>query len=354
MTTPRRARLDPAIFNLPVEKMRAGYYSDKYFLRARDILRADHASPHVTLQVFGKADALLGGIDEAIAILKLCSDDYDALTVRALYDGDTISPWEVVLEIEGPYDHFAHLETLYLGVLARRTRVGTNTRRVVDAARPKDIMFFPARHDHWLVQTGDGYAAHIAGAIGVSTDAQASWWGSEGVGTVPHGLIAAYGGDTLKASRKFLENMPPDVRLVTLVDFENDCVRTSLELADALGPALYGVRIDTSEMMVDRSVQPMMGHFKPTGVNPQLVHNVRNALDAGGHSHVRIVVSGGFTVEKIQIFESLGVPVDAYGVGSSLFQGRFDFTADVVQLEGRPCAKVGREYRANPRLEEVR
>lgn len=348
-----KPRLDPAIFNLPVEKMRAGYYSDKYFVRARDVLRADHCSPRVTVQVFGKADALLGGIDEAIAILKLCSDDWSRLNVRALHDGDTISPWEVVLEIEGPYDDFAHLETLYLGVISRRTRVGTNTRRVVDAARPKDVMFFPARHDHWLVQTGDGYAAHIAGAIGVSTDAQASWWGSEGIGTVPHGMIAAYGGDTVLASRKFLEHIPSDILLVTLVDFENDCVRTSLELAEALGPRLYGVRIDTSEMLVDTSVFPMMGRFKPTGVTPQLVHNVRNALDQAGHPAVRIVVSGGFTAEKIQLFESLGVPVDAYGVGSSLFLGRFDFTADVVRREGKPCAKVGRGYLENARLEQV-
>jgi nicotinate phosphoribosyltransferase len=64
-------------------------------------------------------------------------------------------------------------------------------------------------------------------------------------------------------------------------------------------------------------------------------------------------VSGGFTVEKIRHFETQGVPVDAYGVGSSLFQGRYDFTADVVLLEGRPCAKAGREYRPNPRLERV-
>ena len=346
-------RLDPAIFHLPVEKMRAGYYSDKYFVRARNVLRGDGYSPNVTVQVFGKADALLGGIDEAIAILKLCSDDWSRLKVKALYDGDTISPWEVVLEIEGPYDEFAHLETLYLGVLARRTKVGTNTRRVVDAARPKDVMFFPARHDHWLVQTGDGYAAHIAGAIGVSTDAQASWWGSEGIGTVPHGLIAAYGGDTVLASRKFLEHMPEEVRLVTLVDFKNDCVRTSLELADALGSRLYGVRLDTSELLVDKSVLPMMGRFKPTGVTPQLVHNVRDALDHAGHTDVHIVVSGGFTAEKIREFEALGVPVDTYGVGSSLFQGRYDFTADVVRKEGQPCAKVGREYRPNARLQRV-
>jgi nicotinate phosphoribosyltransferase len=97
-----------------------------------------------------------------------------------------------------------------------------------------------------------------------------------------------------------------------------------------------------------------MGQFKPTGVCPQLVWNVREALDQHGFSKVKIVVSGGFTVEKIQEFELLGVPVDAYGVGSSLFQGRFDFTADVVKHEGKPAAKVGRAYRDNPRLEVVR
>ncbi|HET7023796.1 MAG TPA: hypothetical protein VFI39_01155 [Gemmatimonadales bacterium] len=349
----RHTRLDPAIFNLPVDKMRAGYYSDKYFVRAREILLADGARPRVTMQVFGKSSAYLGGIDEAVAILRLCAVEWPSLTVHALHEGDEVAPWETVMLIEGPYDAFAHLETLYLGVLSRRTRVGTNTRRVVDAARPKDVMFFPARHDHWLVQTGDGYAAHVAGAIGVSTDAQASWWGSEGVGTVPHALIAAYGGDTVLATQKFAEYIPASVQVVTLADFENDCVRTSLECARALGDRLYGVRIDTSEMLVDRSLWNVMGRFKPNGVNPQLVRNVREALDREGFTKVRIIVSGGFTVEKIREFEALKVPVDAYGVGSSLFQGRFDFTADVVLRDGKPCAKVGREYRPNPRLERV-
>jgi nicotinate phosphoribosyltransferase len=349
----RRPRLDPFIFHLPVEKMRAGYYSDKYFVRTRDILLANGSRPRVAMQVFGKTHAYLGGIDEAIAILKLCAVEWRELVVHALHDGDEIQPWESVLLIEGPYDAFAHLETLYLGVLARRTKVGTNTRRVVDAARPKEVMFFPARHDHWLVQTGDGYAAHVAGAIGVSTDAQASWWGSEGVGTVPHALIAAFGGDTVLATRKFAEHIPESVRVITLVDFDNDCVGTSLACARALGNRLYGVRLDTSETMVDKSIIPEMGTFRPTGVNPQLVRNVRGALDREGFREVRIVVSGGFTVEKIRQFEEEGVPVDAYGVGSSLYQGRYDFTADVVMVDGKAIAKVGREYRPNPRLERV-
>ncbi|HEX6408732.1 MAG TPA: nicotinate phosphoribosyltransferase [Gemmatimonadales bacterium] len=350
---PARRRLDPEVFNLPVAKMRAGYYSDKYFVRSRDILLAEGYRPRVTMQVFGKSSAFLGGIDEAIAILKECAVEWSELKVWALYDGDEVEPWETVLLIEGPYDAFAHLETLYLGVLSRRTRVGTNTRKVVEAAAPKEVLFFPARHDHWLVQTGDGYAAHVAGAIGVSTDAQASWWGSEGVGTVPHALIAAYGGDTVAATRKFADHLGPGVRLISLVDFHNDCVRTSLEVAEGLGDRLYGVRLDTSEMLVDRSLWQEMGQFRPTGVNPQLVWNVRRALDQAGHHKIKIFVSGGFTAEKIREFERAGVPVDGYGVGSSLFEGRYDFTADIVLLEGKPAAKIGRSFRPNPRMEEV-
>ena len=155
------------------------------------------------------------------------------------------------------------------------------------------------------------------------------------------------------ASRKFAEHSDPSIRLITLVDFDNDCVGTSLAVAKLLGDRLYGVRLDTSETLVDKSVIPQMGTFKPTGVNPQLVSNVRRALDAEGYRDVKIIVSGGFTVEKIRQFEEQNIPVDAYGVGSSLFQGRFDFTADVVMLEGKPCAKVGRAYRPNSRLERV-
>jgi nicotinate phosphoribosyltransferase len=214
-------------------------------------------------------------------------------------------------------------------------------------------MFFPARFDHWLVQIGDGYAAHIAGAIGVSTDAQASWWGSSGIGTVPHALIAAFGGDTVAASVAFAERMPDAVKVITLVDFDNDGVGTSLAVARALGARLFAVRLDTSESMVDRSVIPQMGSFDPRGVNPQLVRNVRAALDAHGFGHVQISVSGGFDAAKIRRFEAEGVPVDSYGVGSSLFAGTFDFTADIVLADGKPVAKAGRSYQPNPRLERV-
>jgi nicotinate phosphoribosyltransferase len=352
-SAPTRSRLDPEVFRLPVERIKAGYYSDAYFNLTRELLLESERHANVTVQVFQKQHSVLGGIDEAIAVLKLCSDDWSGLEVRALHEADEIEPWEPVLQIDGDYSLFAHLETVYLGVLSRRTRIMRNVRSVVDAANGKPILFFPARHDHWLVQTGDGWAAHVAGAIGVSTDAQASWWGGRGVGTVPHGLIAAFGGDTVAAAQAWADRFAAEMNVPVLVDFENDSVRTALEVAEALGDKLWGVRLDTSELMVDRALWARMGDLKPTGVNPELVRLVREALDAAGHQHVHIVVSGGFDAGKIAEFERGGTPVDAYGVGSSLVQGANDFTADVVRLEGRDCAKAGRRYRPSPRLERV-
>jgi nicotinate phosphoribosyltransferase len=363
MATQISARLDPAIFRLPVDRIRQGYYSDAYFVYTKRLLEAENYHPHVTMQVFQKHDSVLGGIDEAIAILKLCSGHadpagnwvlgWDELEVKALNEGDPIDPWETVLTIEGDYSLFAHLETVYLGVMARRSLIMRNVKEVVEAARGKQIFYFPARHDHWLVQTGDGWSAHVAGAIGVSTEAQASWWGGRGIGTVPHGLIAAYGGDTVTAATLFANRFHTEMNITVLVDFENDSVKTALEVAHALGPKLWGVRLDTSEQLVDRSLQDEIDDVKPTGVNPLLVEKVRAALDAAGFNDVRIVVSGGFNAARIREFEAAGVPVDAYGVGSSLIRGENDFTADVVLLEGRPVAKAGRSYRPNPRLEKV-
>lgn len=375
-------RTAPHVFDLPVRKMREGYYSDQYFNLTKELLEDTGFDPVVRMQAFQRKEGVLGGIDEAIAILKLCSgyqkpgnvdnhdrfNDYgpswvngfDKLVVKALHEGDEIKPWEPVLEITGPYSLFAHLETVILGVMARRTVVMNNVREAIAAANGKPLWFFPARHDHWAVQTGDGIAAHVAGVAGVSTDAGASWWGGRGMGTIPHSLIAAYGGNTVLAAKAFADKYADEMNVTVLVDFDNDSVFTALAVADALGDKLWGVRLDTSGNLVDRSLihHRDYGSFAPNGVVPELVQLVRDALDKQKHQAVKIVVSGGFKAEKIRQFESLGVPVDAYGVGSSLIRGSNDFTADIVQVREvdgsyTGVAKKGRWYRNSERLEVV-
>src|SRR6201995_1089137 len=128
MATQTQARLDPAIFRLPVDRIRRGYYSDAYFVYTKQLLEAEGHPPHVTMQVFQKRDSVLGGIDEAIAILKLCSgreahdgtwiNGWSDLEVHALREGDQIGPHDTGLTIEGDYSLFAHLETVYLGTMA--------------------------------------------------------------------------------------------------------------------------------------------------------------------------------------------------------------------------------------------
>lgn len=349
----RRKRLDPAVFNLPVEQIRQGYYTDTYFVRSRDMVRGDKRTPVVTMQFTGKNEGWLSGIDESIALLKLCADDWNALTVNALYEGDRFEAWDTVLTVEGPYEAFGHLETLCLGALCRRTKVCTNAKLVCDAANSKPVMFFGARDDVFWNQPGDGFAAMVGGVKMASTDAQASLFGGKSVGTIPHALIAAFGGDTVKAAKRFAESYP-DIEVIALVDYDNDSVKTALDVARALEDRLWGVRLDTSENMVDKSVVPLMGAFKPTGVNAPLVWNVRDALDEEGYGDVKIIVSGGFTAARIAAFSEEGVPVDAYGVGAGLFDGSFDFTADIVTVNGKSESKAGRKLRENPRLERVK
>lgn len=337
----------------PTDSALVGFYSAKYFPRAGKI--AEHTKRSVKMQFFQrKENTVLCGIDIAIALLDGV-EGRDQLTIKALDEGDIIQPWEPVLTIEGPYYLFAHLESPLLGLLARPTRVATNTRRVVEAANGKPVFMFCDRFDIPEAQVYDGYATAIGGATAVCTDAMESGTISAeislpAIGTMPHALIAYFGGDVVEACRAFRGEFP-EVPLHALVDFNNDCVTDSLRCLAEFGEDLKGVRLDTAGTLVDKSLAEWETGIDNEdrlfrGVNKFLVEKVREALDANGGKHVQITVSGGFTAEKIAAFERDSVPVSNYAVGSSLLKDQIDFTADLV----RPVAKVGREEKDDSRL----
>jgi nicotinate phosphoribosyltransferase len=360
------------------------------------------------------------GVDKALEMIRECSGYWsdgkffntsDKLEVWALEDGCTVmgegDPRTVfpVLKIRGRYRDFAILETPTLGILTRASRVATNVYETLVAARGKPVLFFPARFDLHEVQAADGYAYQIAVArfnldyareLGpfVSTDAQGDWWGGAGGGTVAHAAIACFLGDTAEAMLAFAQVVPGDIPRIALVDFNNDCVNDSLKVCSAMFGRyrelretgheaqaerykLYGVRLDTSKNLRDISVPPLGDPELDLGVNPRLVFLVRQALDNASEDwkvpiswqetarqfcrSVKIVVSGGFTPDKIRRFEKLNVPVDIFAVGSSLFDNHgptvTDYTADVVRvkLNGKwvDMAKIGRQSCENPELQRV-
>ncbi len=432
MNLQNKMRLQPSVFKIPTDKLRAGYYTDRYFLRTQEVLRSGGQNIRVGYQFFPRKDAVICGLDEAIAILKTCAGQYrnipqaerlyrslrevqwklqqanflqkrsqiskwearraalreelnllwenrwTALNVFALHDGAPVRENEVVLALQGNPLFFVHLETPLLGAIARPTATATAVDRVVRAAKGKQVVFFSARFDHYWTQATDGYAALKAGAFGVSTDANADYWGAQSMGTIPHFLIGCFGGETAEAFLAFDRHTPAEVKRIALVDWDNDCIgttRTILErliqkkisshklpekiflervpevVGDVKGK-LWGVRFDTSQTLRDKSAPPRGKKY--CGVCPELVARARKAFDRWGAKKLKIIVSGGFDEEKIDLFERRKCPVDVYGVGSSLLRKKIDITADIVEYEGRACAKIGREKGDWSKLERVR
>ncbi|MBA3945484.1 MAG: nicotinate phosphoribosyltransferase [Herpetosiphonaceae bacterium] len=389
-----------------------------------DLQSVDIGNLVVEMQWFTrrKPFSVVAGVDKALAMLETCTgyledgvfhSTWDRLQVEAVQDGTIVhyggDPRQVepVIKVRGRYRDFALVETPTLGALTRGTRVATNVYNVLVAAHGKSVLFFPARFDAHEVQAADGYAYNIAvqrfnhdfaqqtGSF-ISTDAQGDWWGGFGGGTIAHAAIAAFLGDTAETMMAFAATRPVDVSRIALVDFLNDCVGTTLDVMDKMFARykvlmdagceaeaqkfkLFGVRPDTGGTMRDVSVPPIGAKKVDMGVNPRLCFFLRSAIDSAWQRwnlegdwlqrgqewcrDVKIVVTGGFSPAKIRRFEELNVPVDIYGVGSSLFSNsdadgtNNDFTADIVrvQIEGRwyNMAKVGRQPCGNPMLERI-
>ncbi|MCB0035994.1 MAG: nicotinate phosphoribosyltransferase [Anaerolineales bacterium] len=445
MTIFNQKRLTNEAFKLDIERMRRGWYSDKYFANILNMLQGvgrgdgyqgDYAREigrdpqglnvgdiEVEMQFFTRhpGKTIVVGIDKSLSMLRHCSgylndagqwvETWDQLDVEAVHDGATVAyhgnPKRVqpVIKVRGRYRDFALLETPMLGILSRGSRIATNVYEVLQAARGKQVLFFPARFDLHEVQAADGYAYEIAVmrfnhdfgeklSAYVSTDAQGDWWGGAGGGTIAHAVIACFLGDTAAAMMAFAEHIPAQIPRIALVDFNNDSVTDSLRTAKAMFMAyarlmeagqteaaqkyvLYAVRLDTSGSMRDAAVTPLGEKHLDLGVNPRLVFAVREALDTAWQSWdlspaqrelaaeycraIRIVATGGFDAAKIARFENLSVPVDIYGVGSSLLrnnsENNCDYTADIVRVKidgtWQDMAKLGRAPAENPDLEKV-
>jgi len=337
------------------ERIREGHYTANYFLKSREIVRM-HLSGHTVVEQFfqRRDDVMACGLDEAIALIHCFADHPENLKIYALKDGDIVQAGDPVLKIEGKYEDFGFLESLIDGILTRRTAVATNVMEVVRALRGADAFSMADRQDDYLTQKGDGYATYVAGIKKFSTDAQGEWVNRRGMGTMPHALIQLCGGDLVKACDLYRKTFPQE-KVTALVDYHNDVIPEALRVAEHFKTDLKAVRVDTSKALIDHYFDDKdTSGFDPHGVCKELIFALKKALVQAGFPYVKITVSSGFTAKKIDEWTKLGVPVDTYGVGTSLIKNStVGYTGDLVLLDGRAEAKEGREDRPNDRLKLV-
>jgi nicotinate phosphoribosyltransferase len=343
MTVFDQLRLTNTTFNLSFDRLRQGYYSDRYFANVVEIMKGLAASGYgfagqtprqapvdptglavadlvVEAQVFNRRQpyALIAGVDVALAVIRHTAGHYEGdefvetwpeLEVVAVEDGavthydgnpENIQP---VIKIRGRYSEFTLLETLILGYLTRASRVATNVFEVLKASNNKPVLFMPARYDLPEAQELDGYAYWLAVQRHnydfntgirplVSTDAQAAWWGGRGAGTVPHALIACFFADTAEAMLAFARYIPIDVPRIALVDFNNDSVGAALATLNVFWPRYRAAleagdeaeqkRYTLNAVRLDTSsnmLDAALSEGDPRGISPLLVRSVRRALD---------------------------------------------------------------------------
>ncbi|HSL33904.1 MAG TPA: nicotinate phosphoribosyltransferase [Candidatus Limnocylindrales bacterium] len=327
----------------PSREILSGDSADVYFARASTILEREGLDPMVTMEVFTRQDAVLCGIDEAKTLLGHVLADCDPAETRveALDDGDEVRPKEIVLRIRARYRRFGLYETAFLGMLAQSTGWATAASECVEAASPQPVISFGARHVHPDIVDVLDYAAIVGGCVGASTPAGARLAGLNPTGTMPHSLVLIFG-DTVEAALAFDRDLGPDVPRIVLVDTFRDEAEEALRVAHALGDRLYGIRLDTPS--------------ERGRVTAELVTEVRARLDQADFHHVKIVVSGGLTPERIRYFKDSDSPVDSYAVGSYISGATpIDFTGDIKEIDGKPIAKRGRipGITESPRLKPV-
>ncbi len=327
----------------PSREVLTGDSADVYFARAEEILSKEGMDPVVVMEVFSRQAGILCGVDEAKVLLAhvLGEAPETEAVVEALSDGDTFEAKEIVLRIRARYRAFGLYETAILGMMAQSTGWATAARMVVDAAAPEPVISFGARHVHPEITDQLDYASIVGGCVGASTPAGARLAGLNPTGTMPHSLVLIFG-DTVSAAEAFDRNLSPDVPRIVLVDTFRDEAEEALRVAHALGDRLYGVRLDTP---AERG-----------RVTPDLVCEVRARLDLAGFAHVKIIVSGGLTPDRIRTFKDADAPVDSFAVGSFISGATpIDFTGDLKEIDGKPIAKRGRipGLTLSPRLQRV-
>lgn len=316
------------------EEIKRGETTDIYFVRTKQVIEAKGLEKTQVIADVTPGNlphdwpwGILCGIEEVARLFEGINANIYAMPEGSVfYHEDCRGVREPVMRVEGPYGEFCVYETPLLGLICQASGVATRASRIRKAVGEKTLISFGIRRMHPALSPMIDRASYIGGFDGVSSLSGAKILGIEPSGTMPHSLIIVFG-DQVKAWKAFDEVVSPEVPRVALVDTYSDEKMEAIMAAEALKKRLSAIRLDTPASR--------KGDFA------ELIREVRWELDIRGFDYVKIFVSGGLNEENMK--ELCDAGAEGFGVGTALSNApTVDFAMDIVEIDGKPCAKRGK------------
>jgi nicotinate phosphoribosyltransferase len=297
-------------------------------------------------------------------------------------EGAWVGAGEPLAYIAGSLMHLSDLETILLQKIGPASVAAHNAYQMCLALPGVAFLAMEARHCAGAeMQDMMAYAASVGseaakregakGFIGNANDGTAHWFGTpRGLGTMPHSLIG-YAGSTLRAAEMFRATFP-DEAMTVLADYFgreiSDALSVCARFPDLARDGRLSFRLDThggrfmegldpaeSYSVLERHAPGAIRRYRSetelrylvgTGVSAASIWRMREALDADGFRHVRIVASSGFGVDKCRVMADARAPIDVVGTGSFIPDAWHETyaTADIIEYDGAPMVKLGREF----------
>ena len=356
--------------------------TDSYFTRTRQVLER-FGDAHVTYAVFIRRPVIFAPRLMVDWIEAAARERGIAIELTLTHEeGAWVGAGEPMAYLTGPMCHLSEMETIFLQKIGPACVAAHNAWQMALALPKVAFLAMDARHcagaemqDLMAYACSVGSAAAkregAVGFIGNANDGTAHWFGAErGFGTMPHSLIG-YAGTTLRAAEMFHETFP-DQPMTVLADYFGReitdglavCARfpeltaagkLSFRLDTHGGRYLEGLDPATSYAVMERHVPGALRHYRDEtelrhligpGVSAAAIWRMREALDEAGHMAARIVASSGFGAAKCRVMADARAPIDVVGTGSFIPDSWHETyaTADIVEYDGVPRVKLGREF----------
>jgi nicotinate phosphoribosyltransferase len=356
--------------------------TDSYFNRTKQIV-ARFGDKQVTYALFLRrpvicAPRLMVEWLKTVAALRATEIDVDLI----YGEGDWVGAGEPIAYLTGSMVHLSDLETILLQKIGPACVAAHHAYQMALSLPSVAFLAMEARHCAGAeMQNIMSYAASVGSAaarlegakgfIGGANDGTAHWFGAaKGFGTMPHSLIG-YAGSTVRAAEMFRETFP-DEPMTVLADYFGreitDALAVCARFPDVAASGELSFRLDTHggrflEGLDPASSYAVLERYAPgairryrsdaelrtlvgTGVSAAAIWRMREALDQAGYPKVRIVASSGFGVEKCRVMADAKAPIDVVGTGSFIPDSWHETyaTADIVEYDGVPMVKIGREF----------